>query len=194
MADDFDDRRLVRRMLAQDEAAFDRFFEAFFPRLFRFALRRVDNADVAEEIVQSTLVIAVRKLQTWRGEAALFTWLCTICRRELSAYWRRTSRTPELRPLDDDPDIQRQLEALAADVDSPDRVVERRELAERVQIALDYLPGRYGDVLEWKYIHGLTVADIATKLDSTPKAVESMLSRARDAFRDAFATLQEIES
>src|SRR5215510_15693174 len=121
MADDFDDRRLVRGMLARDEAAFERFFEAFFPRLFRFALRRVDNADVAEEIVQSTLVIAVRKLQTWRGEAALFTWLCTICRHELSAYWRRTSRVPELRPLDDDPDIRQQLEALAADIDGPER-------------------------------------------------------------------------
>src|SRR5262245_9561039 len=194
MADDFDDRRLVRRMLARDEAAFERFFEAFFPRLFRFALRRVDNADVAEEIVQSTLVIAVRKLHTWRGEAALFTWLCTICRRELSAHWQRTSRAPELRPLDDDPEIQRQLEALAADVEGPDRIVERRELAERVQIALDYLPGRYGDVLEWKYIQGFTVADIAEKLESTPKAVESMLSRARDAFREAFAALRESES
>jgi len=194
MADELDDRRLVRRMLARDEDAFNRFFDTFFARLFRFALRRVHDENIAEEIVQTTLVIAVRKLQTWRGEAALFTWLCSICRRELSAYWRRTSRTPELHAIDDDPDIQRQLEALAADIDGPERILERRELAERVQIALDYLPGRYGDVLEWKYIHGLAVAEIAAKLDSTPKAVESMLSRARDAFRDAFATLHGNES
>jgi RNA polymerase sigma-70 factor (ECF subfamily) len=194
MADDFDDRALVRRMLARDEAAFNRFFDAFFPRLFRFAMRRVENADVAEEIVQTTLVIAVGKLQTWRGEAALFTWLCTICRRELAAYWRRSARTPELRPFDDDPQIQHQLEALAADIDGPDRSIERRQLSERVQIALDYLPGRYGDLLEWKYIDGLTVAEIAAKLESTPKAVESMLSRAREAFREAFATLQETAS
>jgi len=48
-----------------------------------------------------------------------------------AAYWRRTARTPELWPLDDDPEIRRQLEALAAEVDGPDRIVERRELAER---------------------------------------------------------------
>jgi len=194
MAEEFDDRRLVRGMLAREEEAFNRFFDTFFPRLYRFALRRVDDADAAEELAQATLVTAVRKIHTWRGEAALFTWLCTICRREISAHWRRSSRSPELHPLDDDRAIRGELEAIAAGFDDPERALGRRELAERVQIALDYLPGRYGDVLEWKYIQGLSVADIAAKLDSTPKAVESMLSRAREAFREAFTTLQERES
>jgi RNA polymerase sigma-70 factor (ECF subfamily) len=55
-----------------------------------------------------------------------------------------------------------------------------------VHETLDSLPGRYGDVLEWKYIEGASMKEISERLQSTPKAVESMLSRARLAFFEAF--------
>jgi RNA polymerase sigma-70 factor, ECF subfamily len=184
-----DEHHLVRRMIAGDEAAFEHFFEAYFQRLFRFAVRRLGDAAAAEDAVQATLVTAVRKLSTWRGEAALFTWLCTICRRELSLHWERARTRPRLEPIDDRPDLQAQLDSLARDLDRPDRIHERSEVARLVQLTLDYLPGRYGDVPEWKYIAGLSVAEIAGRLQSTPKAVESMLSRARAAFREGFADL-----
>jgi RNA polymerase sigma-70 factor (ECF subfamily) len=51
------------------------------------------------------------------------------------------------------------------------------------------LPRRYSDVLEWKYIQGLSVKEIATRLGVAPKAAESTLNRARSAFRDGFATV-----
>src|SRR5262245_65687262 len=93
--DNGSERELVRRMLGGDEAAFDEFFADYFPRLFRFAVLRVRDQDAAEDIVQTALVAAVRNLGSWRGEASLFTWLCTICRREISAWENRTS-TPVL--------------------------------------------------------------------------------------------------
>ena len=82
-----DDEALVHRMLRGDERAFDEFFDAYYDRVFRFAARRTGEADTAEDIAQATLVQAVRRLDTWRGEAALFTWLCSICRRELLAHF-----------------------------------------------------------------------------------------------------------
>ena len=108
-----DDPQLVQRMRSGDERAFDEFFDAYFPRLFHFAVRRLGNEDAAEDVVQAALIIATRKIGTWRGEAALFTWLCTICRHELSAYWARTGRQPVTLPLDDHPDIRAQIESLA---------------------------------------------------------------------------------
>jgi RNA polymerase sigma-70 factor (ECF subfamily) len=63
-----------------------------------------------------------------------------------------------------------------------------------VQVVLDYLPRRYGDVLEWKYIQGLSVKEIAARLDVAPKAAESMLNRARIAFRDGFASIASADS
>jgi RNA polymerase sigma-70 factor (ECF subfamily) len=177
-------------MCAGEERAFSEFFDGYVHRLFRFAVRRVGREDDAEDVVQATLILAVRKIQTWRGEAALFTWLCTLCRHEVAAFWERSGRQPVLRPLDDDPEVRGRLEALAADLDSPARALERRETSERVQIILDMLPGRYGDVLEWKYIQGLSMAEIAARLSLTQKAVESLLTRAREAFREGFDALQ----
>jgi len=62
------DKALVRRLLSGDEAAFRQFFDGHFPRLYRFALRRTDgDHDAAEEIVQKTLITAMRKLHTFEG-------------------------------------------------------------------------------------------------------------------------------
>jgi RNA polymerase sigma-70 factor (ECF subfamily) len=190
MDDRAPDRVLVEKLLARDERAFAEFFETYAPRLFRFAMRRAGDEDLAEEITQTTLIAAVGKLKTWRGEASLFTWLCTISRRQLGDHWRRTARQPELRPLDDDPDVRAALESLTSGGEGPDAFIDGRRLAERVQITLDSLPDRYGDVLEWKYLLGLSVNEIAERLASTPKAVESTLTRARQAFREGFASCQ----
>jgi RNA polymerase sigma-70 factor (ECF subfamily) len=193
MDDRAHDRVLVEKLLARDERAFAEFFDIYAPRLFRFVMRRAGDPDVAEDITQTTLIAAVTKLKTWRGEASLFTWLCTISRRQLLDHWRKTARQPELRPLDDDPDVRAALESLASGgdgPDAPDTALDGRRLAERVRITLDYLPDRYGDVLEWKYLQGLSVNEIAERLSSTPKAVESTLTRARQAFREGFASCQ----
>jgi RNA polymerase sigma-70 factor (ECF subfamily) len=184
-----DDAALVRRMRAGDEQAFDTFFDAYFDRLFRFALRQTRDAETAQDLAQSALITAVRRLETWRGEAALFTWLCTICRREAFAYWDRTRRDGH---VDGNGGPNGALDRIPADGDSPERVLERHELAARVRLALDELPGRYGDVLEWKYIDGCAVSEIAARLQSTPKAVESLLTRARQAFREGFSELSRV--
>lgn len=188
-----DDQALVARVLAGDQAAFDRFFETHAAGLFRFALTRLNrDADAAEEVVQATLSVAFRKLASYRGEAALFTWLCTFCRHEISAHFRRLKRSaPETPLIEDAPEVRAALESLFADSDRPDRQLERQEMADMVRMTLDVLPNRYGDALEWKYIHGLSVQEIAGRLCVSAKAAESLLTRAREAFRDAFATIHD---
>jgi RNA polymerase sigma-70 factor (ECF subfamily) len=130
----------------------------------------------------------VRKLSTYRGEAALLTWLCTICRREIASYFEERSKVPPMVELADDlPEIRSALESLASSAASrPEQVLQRNETARLVQLVLDRLPDRYGDALEWKYIEGLSVNEIADRLGVGAKAAESVLSRARVAFRDAF--------
>lgn len=185
------DRALVRCLLSGDEAAFRRFFDDHFPRLYRFALRRTDGEhDAAEEIVQKTLITALRKLHTFRGESTLFTWLCAICRREVSAWRVVQGRHSALMLSEDAPEIREQLAALASmAAQQPDEVFDRRETARLVQVALDLLPGSYSEVLEWKYIYGLTVVEISERMSTGPKAVESLLSRARKSFRQVFIVL-----
>jgi RNA polymerase sigma-70 factor, ECF subfamily len=184
------ERELVRRMLGGDEVAFDEFFADYFPRLFRFAVLRVRDQDTAEDLVQNSLIAAVRNLGSWRGEATLFTWLCTICRREISAWERRTSGRVTVSIAEDDPGLRAALESIGAAADAPDTELARADTGRIVQLALDHLPPRYSRALEWKYLEDLSVDDIAGRLQCTPKAAESLLTRARNAFRDAFAAVQ----
>ena len=188
--DNGSEREMVRRMLGGDEVAFDEFFADYFPRLFRFAVLRVRDQDAAEDIVQNSLIAAVRHLGSWRGEASLFTWLCTICRREISAWEKRTSRRVIVSIADDDPGLRAALESIGAAADAPDAGLARADTGRIVQLVLDHLPPRYSRALEWKYLEELSVDEIAGRLQCTPKAAESLLTRARDAFRDAFAAVQ----
>lgn len=183
-----EDRALVERMLAGDDRAFDAFAEAYFSLLYRFALRRLGgDEETAADIVQSTLTAAMNKLDTFRGEAALSTWLCSICRFEISGLRRRQGRRPtEVELSDDVPEVRAALVSAAAHRDGPADLLVRGETARLVHQTLDELQPRYGRALEWKYIDGLSVREIAARLGLTPKAAESTLTRARIAFADRF--------
>jgi RNA polymerase sigma-70 factor (ECF subfamily) len=181
----------ARRVLAGDESASEAFFAEYFPRLYRFARTRLGGDEQgAEEVVQLTLIRAIRKLDTYRGEAALFTWLCTFCRREIGAWLQRTGRAPHVELTDDLPSARMTLDAVARLAGAnPETAAGRREISQLVHVTLDQLPARYSQVLEWKYIQELPVDEIARRLGVGYKAAESLLTRARDAFREAFALL-----
>lgn len=183
------DLDLVRRLKAGDEPAFDEFFVDYFPRVYRFARARLGgDEDAAEEVVQMTLIRALDKLHTYRGEAALFTWVCAVCRSEITAWFRRTGRTAEVSLTDERAETRAVLDALSAfSCHDPETDLDRQELSRLVQATLDHLPGAYGDALEWKYIDGLSVDEIAGKLGLGYKAAESLLARARQAFREGFS-------
>lgn len=180
-------------MLAGDEAAFERFFDIAYPVLYRFALARLDcDHDLAGDVAQSALCKAIRKLHTFRGEAALLTWLCTFCRREIYACRTRRSARESVALVEDHPAIRAALESLrAAGTDDPGAILDRSRTASLVQCVLDHLPPRYASALEWKYIDELPVQEIGVRLGLGAKATESLLTRARRAFRDAFQAYEE---
>ncbi len=182
-----DDRALVTAMLAGDERAFTTFFETYFPRVYRFALPRMNrNADAAKDVVQSTLIKAMRAIGDWRGEATLFTWLCQICRRQIADHVRSQRRhTSNVVLIDDSDEVRAALESIEAPVtDDPLHGADRAELARLVHAVLDRLPHRYGEALEWKYVEGRSVEEIGERLGIGQTAAQSLLARARIAFRE----------
>ncbi len=189
-----DDKRLVKQLLAGDQRAFDRFFEENFARLYRFAIVRLsDDPEGAREVVQITLTRAVRKLDTFRAESALFTWLCAICRNEVSDWLRRQGRYRDhIVLVEDFPEVQAAVDSFHAPLeDSPERHYERVEAMRLIQVALDRLPAKYGDVLEWKYVEGHSVKEISAKLDIGAEATQSLLARAKRAFADVYSSMNK---
>ena len=182
------DRTVARRILSGDERAFRALFDEFFPRLFRFAMARLDgDREAAADVVQQTFCKAIDKLDSYRGEAALYTWFCQVCRNAIVDYCRATNRRTERVVLYEDfANVQAILAALTAPVvEQPETTAWQRDIRRLVQATIDALPARYGDVLEWKYVDGRSVSEIAERLGSSAKAAESMLTRARTAFREA---------
>jgi RNA polymerase sigma-70 factor (ECF subfamily) len=187
-----DEQDLVRRMLAGEERAFNEFFDEYFARLYRFALPRLNgDAEAAKEVVQTTFCRAIRKLESFRGEAALFTWICQICRRQIADYVRQHRRHAEhVVLIEDSPEIREALDAIQSPpAERPDACYGSGQVARLVRSVLDRLPARYGDALEWKYVEGLSVEEIGNRLGIGQTAAQSLLARARVAFRDAITAV-----
>ena len=186
------DKKLVTRLLQGDSRSFDVFFINYFPRIYRFALTRLNHDhNLAEDTAQIVLCQAISKMSTYRGEAPLFSWLCTFCRYEISKQRKAqgyASGAAQL--LENDPAVRSALESLLSATGSdPDVTAYQAELSGLVKVALDHLPALYADSLECKYVRGDSVRDIADRIGKSEKATESILTRARAAFRDCFESL-----
>ena len=183
------DRALVARMGAGDQRAFDEFFHSSAPRLAAFAARRsgLDAASV-EDVVQNTLVKAVRNLASYRGEAALFTWLTEICRHELADVYRKAARRPDHTSLDELSSSNRHAQLRVPAHHEPAAQMDRDMRRSAVIRALQALPERYALALEAKYRDGFSVDEIAGLLGLTTTAAQSLLARARDAFRERWSS------
>lgn len=186
-----EERKLVTRMLDGDESAFDKFAEEFIPRLYRYALAKLADPELAGDVTQSTLCKAVSKLDTFRGDSALLTWLCACCRNEIAMHFRKERR----RPVSTDSELESDalpeengLWAVGQSRGAEGKLL-RVERARLVHHALDLLPEKYANALEWKYLQGVPVAVVGERLGVGPKAAESLLTRARNAFRKAYSSL-----
>lgn len=189
-----EDRKIANRLRAGDERAFGQFFDENFSRLYRFALARLaDDPEATREVVLAAMTKGLDKIHQYRGESALFTWLCVICRNELVDWARRNARYRKNIVLtEDEPTIRAAVEALdAPPSNSPAALYQRHEASRLIQVALDRLPPKYGDALEWKYIEGHSVRDIAQRLGISADAAQSLLARAKRAFRDLYGSLTE---
>ncbi|MCB1674681.1 MAG: sigma-70 family RNA polymerase sigma factor [Halioglobus sp.] len=178
------DRQLVRRILAGDEAALRDFIDEYFPRLYRYARHRLRNASDVEDVVQVTLTQAARRLETYRGEATLLTWLIQICRHEISRQLVQNQRDADLMaPFLDDDVLRSVVESMETD-STPESDNRRIQVIGLVQFTLDQLPEHYAAALELKYIEGFNSKEIAQHLRISDEATQSLLARARRAFRE----------
>jgi RNA polymerase sigma-70 factor, ECF subfamily len=168
---------LTRKMAAADEAAYRAFYERYFERLSRYLLvvARGDE-EAAREALQGALVRVARHIRVFADEAAFWSWLTVLARSALSDQSRKqrrylaflerfTRRAPEP-ALPDEPGSEEKLLALLDSV-------------------LAALPWEERDLLQRKYIGRQSVADIATAIQTSEKAVESRLVRLRRKLKAA---------
>lgn len=180
------DRKLVKQVLKGDEKALRTFFDTYLPRLYRYALNRLANPSDIDDVVQAVLSQAVRGLESWRGESTLLTWLVTICRHEISRELSRSKRDADMmQPFLNDDLLRAMVESqTTATEETPEQKAQRDELGQLVRYTLDQLPETHARALELKYIYGASSQEIAGELAISDSAAQSLLARARTAFRE----------
>jgi RNA polymerase sigma-70 factor (ECF subfamily) len=180
-----DEVDLVERMRRGEKRAFDQFFETYAQRLAAFAARRSAlDAHALEDVVQMTMINAMRGLATFRGNASLFTWLCQICRNQLVDARRKFARQPPVQSLD--ALLEEKPSNVVQLADFRDPLDECAADSERgaVRRLINKLPAHYAQILELRFGDELTVPEIARHLGVSERAAESQLVRARQAFRE----------
>jgi RNA polymerase sigma-70 factor, ECF subfamily len=182
----------LRRIARGDEEALERFYESYFPRLYRYIFYRVSrDHHHTEEVVNDTFMEAIRKADQYDpARGSVEAWLITLSRnriRSLNALMGRAAEYEKSWSM-----VDGELEALFADLDSrslPESALESEELKAMVGATMSSLPETYAKILEMKYIRNMSVRDMAATMKKTEKSVESQLTRARISFREAFQVI-----
>jgi RNA polymerase sigma-70 factor (ECF subfamily) len=178
-----DDAELVRLALDRDTEACRTIMRQHNQRLYRLARSVIRNDAEAEDVVQDAYLRAFSRLETFRGESALGTWLARITMNE--ALGRLRKKPAASVPLDD-----RQAQAeiikfpLAASAADPERTMAQRQILQLVERATDALPDVYRTVFVMRVIEGMSVEETARLLDLQPETVKTRLHRARRLVRE----------
>jgi RNA polymerase sigma-70 factor, ECF subfamily len=159
------------------EAAFDAWYAALLPRVHGYLFARCGrDPDLAEDLTQATFIAAVRSRRSFDGRSEPFTWLCGIARHQLADHFRRLDR-------DERRDQRLAQEAVRRGDPAGWAAAEERDAIGR---ALATLPPLQRAALLFTTLDGLTVKEAAALLERSEAATESLVHRARVAFRAAW--------
>ncbi len=168
-----DERERITRALAGDGNAERALYDAHVDRVYRLAYRLAGDPDLAEDFTQETFLRAFRRLGSFRGDAALSTWLHAIAVSVSITGLRKQGRRRKHEVRWDDAPLARER-------GTGDDVALRRRLAD----AIDSLPDRLRIVFIMYFVEGYKHREIAAVLDIPEGTSKARLSRAREQLRD----------
>ncbi len=180
------DAELVREILAGSRAHFELLYEAYFPRVFRFALKRLRDPGEAEDVTQEVFVTVFRALQSYEGGSSLLVWIFGITRNKVNRRFRGTR--PQLDSLDEEV-----AGSLAAAAPCADRALDARRLLaqceEAIELRLTPLQRR---IFHLKHLRRQSIRSIATALGKSEDAIKANLYRMRRAIAEAAPGLEQL--
>jgi len=175
---------LIQRCAARDEDACSELVSEHQRMVYQLSLNLLGDHNEALDLSQEVFLRVFRTIHTFRGHAALRTWIYRIVinqARNRQRWWRRRHRSQQI-SLDEHIRNHGELPE-AGNGASPDRLLGQKQLAERIGTALDQLPFDQKTALVLREIDGLSYEEIGFSLGIAVGTVKSRLARARDALR-----------
>jgi len=183
------DRADMERLAAGQDAALNDLMERYATPVFQFLCRMVGNEEDANDLAQETFVRVFRSRESFRPGEKFSTWLYTIAANLARNHFRWRSRHPNLSLEAEIGEAEQALgNTLPAAGPAPNEQALAAERAAAVRAAVGKLPEDLREAIvlcEWEE---LSVAEAAAILETTPKAVESRLYRARQILREKLKT------
>jgi RNA polymerase sigma-70 factor (ECF subfamily) len=180
-----DDQELVRQILGGSRPHFDMLYDAYFPRVYRFALKRLRDAGEAEDVTQEVFITVFRALRTFQGDSSLLVWIFGITRNKVNRRFRRPR--PRLESIESD--------ALdVANEEAPtDQTVDARRILDRCQYAIEHqLTPLQRRIFHLKHLRRQSIRTIAGSLGKSEDAIKANLYRMRRAIAAAAPGLEQL--
>ena len=190
MRDTTGERELIGRMQAGDMSAVTDLSTTYGARIHQLAFRYMKNWEDAEEVTQDVLMKVFRKIDAFRGDAALSSWIYRITFNTAMSRLRtgRSSRAAEQQRPEMQGNAAGVLAQDPADWSSlADDHVLRREMREQLISALTTLPEVYRTPVVLRDIQGLSTEEASRILHVKPQTLKSRLHRGRLILRQALA-------
>jgi RNA polymerase sigma-70 factor, ECF subfamily len=180
------DSELVAHILAGSREHFDLLYEAYFPRVYRFALKRLSDSAEAEDVAQEVFFTVFNVLDTYQGTAPLLVWIFGITRNTVNRRFRR--KRPRIESLDA-PEA-REVAGAQAPVDIS---VDARRMLERCERAIENdLTPLQRRIFHLKHLRRQSIRTIAQALGKSEDAIKANLYRMRRALADGAPGLESL--
>jgi len=183
---------LVERLRGRDELALAELSSLYGQKIFQLAFRCVRNHEDAEEVVQDVLLKVFRKIEMFRGDSALSSWIYRITFNTAMSRLRRSkaSRLAEISELeigtasnDDGPSAHEPADWSQM----ADEELLRQQMRERLVEAVDNLPEIYRIPVILRDLQGLSTEEASTQLRVKDQTLKSRLHRGRAILRERLA-------
>ncbi len=185
------ERELIKQLRAQNEATLAAFMAEYETRVFGLALRLTGNRQDAEEVLQDVFLTVFQKIDSFRGDSKLSSWLYRIATNAALMKLRKRPKGKEI-PLEEELGPAMTEEGMLAEPVAdwsrlPPDELDRKELARRIEAAISQLPAEYRSVVVLRDVEGLSAEEACEILDLSVPALKSRLHRARLFLRKQLA-------
>ena len=169
-----EDAVLLAELRQASPKAVRAWYQAYYSKLHRFVSGKVAVRSDADELTQDVFLSCLKHLPLFRGESSIWTWMIHVAKHEVADYYRKRY-------------AKKFILALPLSEFLPiEPVHHAEEISSKVMSVLQEMKQEHRELLLMKYLDKKKVAQIALETGKTQKAVESLLFRARDEFRELF--------
>jgi RNA polymerase sigma-70 factor (ECF subfamily) len=174
----------IDKLIAQDRDELARFVEVYSPRIYRLAMKILNNEQDAEDVLQETFIKAIHAISGFEGRSSLSTWLYRIATNEALMLLRRHSPgTVSIdTPAEEDEEDQEALQIVDWS-NQPEVKLSAKEVRLQINEAVSRLPLGQREVFALREIEGLSVKETAEILNVSESVVKTRLLRARMRLR-----------